>query len=311
MFVLDRLPGKDDTITALAYSPDGQWLAATSGGYGESEFSTNIRGQVRVWDVPTRRQRAVLRETRNFARAVCFSPDGRLLTAGLGDRTVRLWAVDGLQERAVLRGHSRSVGAIAFSPDGRHFVTGCGDRTGTGRVGEVLRWTVRTADLSGLCPQPRGVWALVYAPGARAVIVGTATVNLWRLQPSHVKELLAPKTITRALALSPDGRTLALTAGWSVKLYDWPNCSERLALAGHKQIVTSLAFSPDGRTLASGSADGTVRFWDVGSGRERACFAWGMSCVACVAFAPDGLTAAAGGKTPNNLVIWDVDESGM
>jgi hypothetical protein len=36
-----------------------------------------------------------------------------------------------------------------------------------------------------------------------------------------------------------------------------------------------------------------------------------MSCVACVAFAPDGLTAAAGGKTPNNLVIWDVDESGM
>ncbi len=34
-------------------------------------------------------------------------------------------------------------------------------------------------------------------------------------------------------------------------------------LYGHRYTVYSLAFSPDGKTLVSGSADGTVLFWDL------------------------------------------------
>lgn len=40
-------------------------------------------------------------------------------------------------------------------------------------------------------------------------------------------------------------------------------------LTGHGDRVTSVAFRPDGRLLASGSADSTIRFWDVNSGTEK------------------------------------------
>ena len=41
---------------------------------------------------------------------------------------------------------------------------------------------------------------------------------------------------------------------------------------GHTEQVECLAFAPDGKLLASGSEDGTVRLWEIGTGKEAKCF---------------------------------------
>ena len=80
----------------------------------------------------------------------------------------------------------------------------------------------------------------------------------------------------QSLAFSPDGKTL-VSAGASVDgriiLWDVVKEKARVTLQAHDKdakggarFVRGAVFAPDGRTLASGSGDGTVRFWPVAPG---------------------------------------------
>ena len=108
-----------------------------------------------------------------------------------------------------------------------------------------------------------------------------------------------------AMALSPDGQTLATGFDQTTKLWDTRTGREKLALTGHRGLVEGLAFTPDGRSLVS--ADGlTIRLWDLASGKERAVLSPGpgYSCDH-VAIAGDGNTLVLGG---DKVTLWDLSQ---
>lgn len=73
---------------------------------------------------------------------------------------------------------------------------------------------------------------------------------------------------------------------------------------GHTDYVCRVAFSPDGKWVLSGSADKTMRLWEVETGKELRRFEGHTSLVYGVAFSPVGKQALSGSldKTPR---LWD------
>jgi WD40 repeat protein len=61
--------------------------------------------------------------------SVAFSPDGKQVVSGSGDRTVRFWDATTGATLQSLEGHSDWVNSVAFSPDGKQVVSGSRDRT--------------------------------------------------------------------------------------------------------------------------------------------------------------------------------------
>ena len=70
-----------------------------------------------------------------------------------------------------------------------------------------------------------------------------------------------------------------------------------------------MCFSPDGKRLASGSADKTVKVWEVQTGQEALTLKGHTSGVWSVCFSPDGkrLASASGDKT---VKVWDAATGG-
>ena len=158
---------------------------------------------------------------------------------------------------AQLRGHGGPVRALAISSDGQTAISGSFDST-------AIRWSLtRDAAEQVLRFHADAVNAVVLLKDGRAATAGAdGRVAIWtsgRAEPDAVLEGHTAPIV--ALAVSPDGATLA-SASWDHTVRLWPLAGGvPRVLDGHAQNVNGLAFAPDGRTLVSVSYDQSVRIW--------------------------------------------------
>jgi hypothetical protein len=80
--------------------------------------------------------------------------------------------------------------------------------------------------------------------------------------------------------------------------------------AGHTGAVWSVGFSPDNRTALSGSADRTLKAWDIATGNVVRTFTGHADTVRSVAHSPDGRTALSGSED-RTVKLWDIATGDM
>ncbi|MGY5047519.1 nSTAND1 domain-containing NTPase [Streptomyces sp. 900105755] len=304
------LTGHTGPVWSVAFSPDGSMLAA-----GSADSTASL------WNVGNPAFPSQVGEplagSSGEMYAVGWSPDGHTLATGSGDGKVRLWSIPG----------SDMTGAAgAFSPDGRVLATGGGDS-------RMRLWNITDPGRPTMLGKPfttgsRDLRSMVFTRDGRTLIILTSEnnlswVQLWNISdPAHPAQYGAPVRLdtryagAEALALSPDGRTVAADYDdRTVQLLDIsdPAHPARLGepLKGHTGYVNALVFSPDGRSLASGSADGTVRLWNV-SDRTRARplgspLKGHLGPVNTLAYSPDGRTLASG-SDDDTVRLWNVSD---
>jgi WD40 repeat protein len=130
-----------------------------------------------------------------------------------------------------------------------------------------------------------------------------------------------PTTIKRegqrpCLAISPDGKILAVGTSSGLELFDTAN-GNQLKHIVQGEPCTSVTFSPDGKTLAASIAvpggeemHGAVRLWDLVSWQNEVSIPIHNAKVLSLAFSPDCRYLAAGHFRWSNprmeVSIWDL-----
>jgi WD40 repeat protein/uncharacterized caspase-like protein len=267
--------GHSGGVTSCAFSPDGALLASSS------DDAT-----VRIWDVETAAELAVLTGHTGGVWSCAFSPDGARLASAGNDGTVRLWDVASGTTKVVLNGHDDWVRSCAFSPDGALLASSSDDAT-------VRIWDVETAaELAVLTGHTGGVWSCAFSPdGARLASAGKdGTVRLWDVASGTTKVVLnGHDDWVTSCAFSPDGMLLATTSNdQTARVWRVDSGTEQAKLTGHTSRVWSCAFSPDGTQLATTSIDGTTRLWDVAGASTAVVLGGHSRGVRGCAFSPAG-----------------------
>ncbi|HEX6122283.1 MAG TPA: WD40 repeat domain-containing protein [Ktedonobacterales bacterium] len=255
------IPAKTEGVVGLAWSPDGARVA-----------SADETGDVRLWDVRSRRADIILRDARYTSpRSVAWAPDSRRLASGDSDGTVLLWDAEQGHLTGTLTGPARrksrggdpyAAWGVAWSPDGRRLAASRYDYY-------VLLWDTATGKrVAALTTpdQPNGVaWSpdgkLLAATDDHGEVLLFEAANLThtrRLDPQDNGYWAYP------LSWSPDG-TLLACGRFSGAVDVWEIASGRrvASLTGHTAAVWSLGWSPDGLRIASASDDATIRLWGV------------------------------------------------
>jgi WD40 repeat protein len=208
--------------------------------------------------------------------------------------------------------HPANVLAAGFSADGKRLVA-------VGLDGSVTVRDSAGAEVASAPGRPGPVVTAAFGPGGTHLAVcdrplraqGKA-LKILDMNAQEVRALRGPEVPARCLALSPDGKRLALATGTRAAVWDAETDREAFPLTNGGVLTTAVAFSADGKRLASAHSrpgappnSGEVKVWDAASGKLLRTLKTSARTATALALGPGGVLLAAG-TVDRGVQVWDL-----
>ncbi|MDQ2965655.1 MAG: WD40 repeat domain-containing protein, partial [Chloroflexota bacterium] len=306
---IGMMHGGGDVLRNIAISPDGKTLAVSG-------------DEVRFFDARTYAQIGDPLPLKDSGEgSVGYSPDGRTLAVG-GDHIVRL--IDA-RTRAQLAETAVDGVAMhtAFTKDGSQLVVLVAPASSAHGLGDFdARITIRdaaTLKSIGRSIEPEsyvgayvGTWyaspQFALTPDDRFVMTASEDGELarWDLRSRRKTRTWKIETgLAPALAVSPDGLTVAVGIKHGVQLVDLRAGTVRTAVGDSAGSPSWVLFSPDGKMVVATNRDKTVTRWDVASATPLETLRGHSNFVQQPVFSPDGETLYTGSHD-GTAIAWDL-----
>lgn len=327
-----------DYITAIAWSPDGRYLAASS-----------AAGEVSLFAAPTFQATSLQGETGQSVDYLAFSHDGQFLAIGGQDGQVKVWSLlSALPEPiAQLENKSVWVDRLCWSPtthelafslgkyvqvwdvDTQEVVTTLNFGASTvldldwRRDGKYLAlagyqgarvWNTADWDADEEALEiPSATVAIAWSPDNQFIAQGNLDNSLtviewgnpspWLMRgfPGKVRQLAwsqVPTKIGVPMLASCSGGTVVVWERDRDERVGWAN----RVLGNHEATVQAIAFQPGSLLLASAAEDGWVALWHRGN-RLIQGLTGASDGFSCLTWHPQGHQLAAGGRN-GELLVW-------
>ncbi|KAE9584675.1 hypothetical protein Lal_00023530 [Lupinus albus] len=301
---IGALDGHIDAVSCMAKNPSQL----------KEIFSGSMDGDIRLWDLASRRTVCQFPGHQGAVRGLSVSTDGSTLVSCGIDSTIRLWNVhaatsvdssDSIKktiEEASVYVWKNAFWACDHQWDGEHFAT-----VGAG----VDIWNHnRSQPINSFEWGTDTVISVKFSPGDPNLLATSASdrsITLYDLRMASPVGKMIMMTKTNSLSwnpMEPINFTAANEDG-NCYSYDYRNLSEAKCVhRDHVSAVMDIDYSPTGREFVTGSYDRTVRLFQFNGGHSKEIYhTKRMQRVFCVKFSGDG-SYVISGSDDTNLRLW-------
>jgi len=279
-----RLAGHQDSIHAVAFSPDSQTLISASDDRNIHIWNVNTVKKKYTWFMPYEMY------------SVAISPNSEIVATGSVNGRITLWNFHTRQLNRTLldlnfpEKNMGIITSLVFSPDNQILISGSSDKT-------VRIWNFKTGQSKRILNgHTEAVWSVAICSKSQFVASGSAdqSIRIWDLKTYQNPIILRGHSnwVTSVLFTPDDQILISASADNTIKVWDWKTCQLIRTLTGHSAAIFSIALSPNSQILASGSVDQTVKLWNWKTGELLQT----LSGCSPVAFSPDGQRLVSGSQ---------------